>query len=163
MLCGLIISLLALSSHSFIYGTGYAQVKSLLDNQDNPSLIFGPLKFLSTLISGLSGIPGGIFAPSLSIGAGMGADLYQLFHSSSLTTMTLLGMVGFFSGVVQSPLTAFVIVLEMSDDHQIIIPLMIASILAYGVSRLISEKSLYHTLAQRFIKQYKMKTSVFNA
>lgn len=163
MLCGLIISLLALSSHCFIYGTGYAQVKSLLDNQDNPSLIFGPLKFLSTLISGLSGIPGGIFAPSLSIGAGMGADLYQLFHSSPLTTMTLLGMVGFFSGVVQSPLTAFVIVLEMSDDHQIIIPLMIASILAYGVSRLISEKSLYHTLAQRFIKQYKMKTSVFNA
>jgi len=70
-----------------------------------------------------------------------------------VATMALLGMVGYFSGVVQSPLTSFVIVLEMTNDHDMVIPLMATSLLAYGVSKLVCPRPLYHSLSQGFVKQ----------
>jgi H+/Cl- antiporter ClcA len=101
----------------------------------------------------ISGIPGGLFAPSLAAGAGVGADLHLMVPVVPLATMALLGMVGYFSGVVQSPLTAFVIVMEMTNDHDMVLPLIATSLLAYSVSRLICPHPLYHSLAQGFIKQ----------
>jgi len=65
--------------------------------------------------------------------------------------VVLLGMVAYFSGVVQAPITAAVIVMEMTDNQDMTIPLMAASFLAYGVSRLICRRPLYGALAARFI------------
>ena len=111
---------------------------------------FAPLKLLATLISSISGIPGGLFSPSLSVGAGIGSALSTIFPSTPAGAVVLLGMVGYFAGVVQAPITAFVIVMEMTNDQAMLIPLMASAVIAYGVSRLLCPEALYHALADRY-------------
>src|SRR3954471_189247 len=89
-----------------------------------------PLKLAATLLSSVSGIPGGLFAPSLSVGAGLAAALSWLLPSLDVRALGLLAMVGYFAGVVQAPLTAFVIVLEMTADNGMVVPLMATALLA---------------------------------
>ena len=60
-------------------------------------------------------------------------------------------MVGYFSGVVQAPITAFVIVAEMTDDHALVVPLMLTSLIGYAVSRLVCREGVYHALAHNFV------------
>ena len=99
------------------------------------------------------GLPGGIFAPSLAVGAGLGADIAGLFHDAPLPAIMLLGMVSYFAGVVQAPITAFVIVTEMTDNHAMVVPLMAAALIAYASSRLICKEGVYHALAKGFIER----------
>jgi H+/Cl- antiporter ClcA len=60
-------------------------------------------------------------------------------------------MVGYFAGVVQAPITSFVIVMEMTDNHAMAIPLMATALIGYGTSRLSGTKPIYHALAQSFL------------
>ena len=60
-------------------------------------------------------------------------------------------MAGYFAGVVQAPMTAFVIILEMTGNHDNVIALMLASMLGYGTARMISREPLYHALSRVFI------------
>ena len=64
--------------------------------------------------------------------------------------VVLLGMAGYFAGVVQAPITAFVIVMEVTDDQAMLIPLMASAVIAYGVSRLLCPEALYHALAEQY-------------
>ena len=113
---------------------------------------------LATVASYLSGIPGGIFAPSLSVGAGLGAELAGLFNNIPLNGIILLGMVGYFTGVVQTPITAFIIVMEMSDTPSMILPLMATALLAKGVSQLVCPTPIYQALADAFFNKTKQLT-----
>lgn len=151
--CGLVLAVLGVLTGGAAFGTGYGSAKSLLAGSPSMPFGFGLLRVASALLSGVSGIPGGLFAPSLSAGAGVGADLHWLVPGLPLATMALLGMVGYFSGVVQSPLTAFVIVMEMTNDHNMVLPLIATSLLAYSMSRLVCPRPLYHALSQTFLKQ----------
>ncbi|WP_316206540.1 MULTISPECIES: chloride channel protein [unclassified Bradyrhizobium] len=151
LVCGLAVALCGLVSGDMIYGTGYAQVKSALETGTPLPQNFGVLKFLATTFAAICGIPGGIFAPSLAVGAGLGANVASLFHDTPLAPIMLLGMVSYFAGVVQAPITAFVIVTEMTDNHAMVVPVMMASLIAYGTSRLICEEGLYHALAKGFV------------
>jgi H+/Cl- antiporter ClcA len=63
----------------------------------------------------------------------------------------ILGMVGYFTGVVQTPITAFVIVMEMTDNHDLLLPLMATAFVAYGTSRLICPTPIYRILALGFL------------
>ena len=110
------------------------------------------LKFAATVISYISGIPGGLFAPSLSVGAGLGTWLAHLLPSAPAGAVVLLGMVGYFSGVVQAPITATIIVMEMTDDQRVTVPLLATAFLAFGVSRLVCRRPLYSALARRFLE-----------
>jgi len=150
-LCGLALAGLGLASGGTTYGTGYAQARSMVEGATTMSPLFPVLKLLATIVSYLSGIPGGIFAPSLSIGAGIGQWLAGLIPSAPSGAVVLLGMVGYFSGVVQAPITATVIVMEMTDNQQMTIPLLATSMLAFGISRLICRRPLYGALAKRFL------------
>ena len=89
-------------------------------------------------------------APSLSIGAGIGHAIGGLLVAS-LGFAALLGMASYFAGVVQSPMTAFVIVVEMTGTQEHILPIMAAAMLGYGVSRLLSPEPLYHGLARLWL------------
>ncbi len=151
--CGLALALCGLASGDTIYGTGYSQVKQALETGTPPAVGFAPLKFAATLLSTVSGIPGGIFAPSLAIGAGIGTNLAHLFPGAPMAAILLLGMVSYFAGVVQAPITAFVIVTEMTDNHTMVVPLMMASLIAYATSRVVCEEGIYHSLAKGFIRQ----------
>ena len=151
-LCGLGVALCGLASNGTIYGTGYVHVLHLLDNVTPPPMLFGALKWLATLLSAISGIPGGIFSPSLAVGAGIGRNLYDIFAAAPLPAMVVLGMVAYFAGVVQAPITAFVIVIEMTNDHALVMPVMLASLIGHSVSRLVCAEGIYHALAHRYIQ-----------
>ncbi|MBS0517188.1 MAG: chloride channel protein [Proteobacteria bacterium] len=152
-LCGLAVALCGLASGDAIYGTGYEQVKAALENGAPLRMDFGLLKFAATTFSAISGIPGGIFAPSLAVGAGLGANIAPFFPSAPFEAVMLLGMVAYFAGVVQAPITAFVIVTEMTENHAMVIPLMAASLIAYMASRLVCPEGVYHALAKGFLQQ----------
>ncbi len=149
--CGLVLSLLGWLSDGATYGTGYDQARLLVEGRSTQSLWFPLFKFAATVVSYQSGIPGGIFAPSLSVGAGLGHVLSQILPGAPSGAVVLLGMVAYFSGVVQAPITATVIVMEMADNQAMTIPLMTTSMLAFGVSRLICRRALYGALARRYL------------
>jgi H+/Cl- antiporter ClcA len=81
----------------------------------------------------------------------VGADLAPWFPHLSPQVFIMLGMVGYFVGVVQTPLTGFIIVMEMTNDHSLLLPLMATSFIAFGVSRLVCKKPIYVALARAFL------------
>src|SRR6185437_1473584 len=93
VICGLAAAICGLASDGTIYGTGYAQVKAALESGSQLPANFGVLKFLATSFASISGMPGGIFSPSLAIGAGLGSNIASLFHGAPLAAIMLLGMV----------------------------------------------------------------------
>ncbi len=84
------------------------------------------------------------------MGAGLGADLAALLPGAPAQALVVLGMVAYFAGVVQAPITAFVIVTEMTNDHALVVPLMLASLIGYGASRLVCPEGVYHALAHGY-------------
>jgi H+/Cl- antiporter ClcA len=149
--CGLGLSLLGFISAGHTYGTGYDEAKHLVTGSGEASLVFPLYKMLATVISYLSGIPGGIFAPSLSVGAGLGSDLALIFQSLPMQALVMLGMVSYFTGVVQTPITAFVIVMEMTDGSSMLLPLMAAALIAKGMSHLVCPRPIYQALADAYL------------
>ncbi len=152
MLCGLGVALCGLVSGAHVYGTGYEQAKAILHATGAPEYAFGPWKFAATLLSAISGIPGGIFAPSLAIGAGIASDLSALFTQVPVGALVLIGMVSYLTGVVQAPITSFVITSEMTNDHAMVIPLMAAALIANGASKAVVPEGLYHALAKLILR-----------
>jgi len=150
---GLVVTLLGLLSNGDTYGTGYEQTRALFSGEKPPGAFFPVLKWLATLASYLTGMPGGIFSPSLATGGGLGADLAPLAPDAPLAAMIVLGMAGYFTGVTQSPLTGSVIVMEMVDDHALILPILATAFLALGVSRVICKVPIYQGLAAPFMRQ----------
>ncbi|ARQ57366.1 voltage-gated chloride channel protein [Rhizobium sp. Kim5] len=147
--CGLAVAVIGMLSGGTTFGTGYDQAKGAVEGNPLP-LIFFLEKLVAGFLSMISGIPGGIFAPSLAVGAGFGSTVGQLM-GSGIALAAILGMAGYFSGVVQAPMTAFVIILEMTGDHQAVIPIMAVSMIGYITSRLLSREPLYHGLSRVFI------------
>lgn len=151
--CGLLLAGLGFATGGQTYGTGYETTRAMLEGQMAQAEFFGVSKFLATVLSYFSGIPGGIFAPSLSIGAGLGQNLTTLFFSASdLRGMALLCMAGFLAGATQAPLTAFVIVMEMTASQDLVVYLMVAAMGASLISRRIQPMPLYSALASNFVR-----------
>jgi H+/Cl- antiporter ClcA len=148
-LCGLVLAVIGAASGGLVFGTGYEETRALLTGQVEGDG-FGVAKLAATLVSYLSGIPGGIFAPSLAVGAGLGHDIARFFPSQPAAAILLLGMGSYFAGVVQAPLTAFVIVLEMTQNAELALPLMAATLIAHAVSRTVCPRPLYKQLARGF-------------
>jgi H+/Cl- antiporter ClcA len=151
--CGVGVALCGVASGDTIYGTGYAQVRPAIDNGVPLPVSFGFFKFIATTLSSISGMPGGIFSPSLAVGAGLGRNVAQLFPHAPMEPILLLGMVAYFAGVVQAPITAFVIVTEMTDNHAMVVPVMAAALIAYGTSRTICPEGVYHALSKGFLER----------
>ncbi len=147
---GVLISLLGLMSDGTSYGTGYEQARLILEGQ-TMTPTFTLAKFFATIATYLTGIPGGIFSPSLSIGAGLGRLFADVFPTVPFVAFVLLGMVSYFSGVIRAPITAIVIVAEMSNDHLMLFPLMLAAVSASATSQLVCNQPFYATLAEDFL------------
>ena len=148
-LCGLVVALTGWMTNGMIWGTGYETTRLLLSGQE-AALTFGPAKFVSTIATALSGAPGGIFAPSLSVGAGLGQLIAALFPHSPAGAIVLLGMVGYFTGVVRAPMTSVIIMMEMTADRTMILPLFATALIADAVSAKVCRHKLYHTLSRQF-------------
>ena len=154
-LCGLGIAIIGFYSGHLTYGSGYGEAKAIMDHTGEIPTDYGYLKLLATVVSYLSGIPGGIFAPSLATGAGIGAHIAEWLSAYPYGAIILFAMVGYFAGVVQAPITAFVIVMEMTDQHELILPLMVVAFLATGISKSICKTPIYSTLADNFLPEDK--------
>ena len=161
-ICGLTVAICGVLSGGATYGTGYDAARHAVEGHH---LIwsFSPLKFIATVASTLSGIPGGLFAPSLSVGAGLGSVIGQILGVHAIGAVVVLGMAGYFAGVVQAPITAFVIIEEMTNANGMVIPLMIASFIGYGISQMIQREALYHALADGFYHSLMAKKPVEEA
>ena len=165
LMVGVAIVLLGFFSSGHTHGTGYAEAKALLGNPE-PAFAayeahwFAPIaKMMATLFSYWTGVPGGLFSPSLSAGAEFGASLAQCFTAMPRESLTLLGMTAYFVGVVQTPLTALVIITEMTHNDGMMLALMLTAILAQGASRLVCPKPVYQSLAEDFILSGKARVS----
>lgn len=150
-LCGVLVAALSVATGGATLGGGYETTRDMLAGAANPAWYDCIARFAATLLTALSGIPAGIFAPSLAVGAGIGADLAAWFPSAiGLGAMTALCMAAYLAAVTHAPLTAFVVVMEMVDGHAMVLSLMVVSMIASLVARLISPP-LFETLAARLV------------
>lgn len=146
-ICGLVIALLGVFTNGAPHGSGYVFTQATLDGDISLAWYYAPVKFVATVFTFLSGIPGGIFAPSLAIGAGIGSNLMGMFDYTMALPVYALCMAGFLAAVTQAPLTSFIIVMEMIDGHAMVISLMAISMIASLISRMFG-RPLYSALAE---------------
>ena len=95
----------------------------------------------------MAGIPGGLFSPSLSIGAGLAQWVHLAFASAPMSALIALCMTGYLAAVTQSPITSFVIVMEMTNGTNMVIPMMATALLSSRISALFTFP-LYDALAR---------------
>lgn len=147
--CGLLVAAIGVATGGLTWGTGYEPAKALIEGEAQP-LWFAPAKLLAGFATAASGIPGGIFAPSLSIGAGLGGLVAPLFPGSPLGVVALIAMTAYFVGVVRAPLTGVIIIMEMTGSRQMVLILIATALIAEGVAALVCPERLYHGLARPF-------------
>jgi H+/Cl- antiporter ClcA len=145
--CGFVIAVIGWASGGATSGSGYSFTRGLLEGHANLPVLYVTLRLIATWLACSSGVPGGLFAPALAIGAGLGQDVASLTgDAAAAPALIALGMAGFLAAVTQAPLTAFIIVMEMVDGHSMVLSLMAAALLASGIARWIAHP-LYPALA----------------
>ena len=153
-ICGLLVAIIGWLGGGLSFGSGY-QITSQAVSGDITLPWHAPItRYLATIVSYYSGIPGGIFAPSLAVGGALGSVLSSLFGDIGNGALMAIFMAGFLAAVTQSPLTSAIIVMEMIDGHEMVIALIAVSFLAKIVSARISPE-LYQHLALSWLGRRK--------
>lgn len=154
--CGLILAGLACWMGTDAIGTGKPIINRLLfQNNHLTSWYLFPVRFAGMVLSYSSGAAGGIFATSLSAGAILGDVISRLTHvaPSDTNLIILVSMVSFLTGVVRSPFTAAILVLEMTDRHSAIFQLLLGGLMAQGAAGLVDPNSFYEHLKTGFVRE----------
>jgi CIC family chloride channel protein len=137
-----------------ILGIGYDSVTDALHN-NLPLRLMAMLtlaKLLATIISYSSGTAGGLFAPSLFIGAMLGGSLAGMVDTVthmrlvSPGAFALVGMGAVFVGVIRTPITSILIIFEMTNDYALILPLMIANMISFAIARFFEPHNVYDAI-----------------
>ncbi len=153
--CGLLFAALACFFHQMTLGPGRLVLDEILFTHSVASdwkLVVA--RFIGPVLSYLSGGAGGIFAPSLSAGGVLGAWLGELLGRPTevINLMSLLGMIAFLTGLTRAPFTSFVLVLEMTDRHSAVFPMMISALTANAIARLVDRRSFYELMKASFLE-----------
>lgn len=152
--CGLLVALLGMAVGGSTYGTGYDQAAALLNGRPGPGLDFGIAKLVATVLSYFAGIPGGIFTPSLAIGAGIGDNIAHLMPGAvDSRLVAMLSMAAFLAAATQAPITASVIVIEMTRSHDLTLLLLATTLAASVVSRQFCPRPFYHSAGRHFRRE----------
>ncbi|MFT3823695.1 MAG: chloride channel protein [Chitinophagaceae bacterium] len=154
--CALIVVVLAVFVNEKMLGSGKELMTQTLFTPNKTLEWYMPLMRMGgSILSFTTGGAGGVFAPSLSAGASIGAVLAGWFHVSpaDANLLILAGMVAFLTGVTRTPFTSAILVLEMTDRHNVIFHLMLAGMVASLVSILIDKHSFYDRLKHQYIKE----------
>jgi chloride channel protein, CIC family len=138
-------------------GTGYSYIDQALHSQYTWQIlaVLGFAKILTTSMSFVSGTPGGMFAPTLFIGAMIGGAIGGLEHhffpqvSASVAPFALVGMGTFFAGFLRVPITSVFMVVETTGSYSIVLPVMISNTIAYLISRKYQDVALFDLLAKQ--------------
>jgi CIC family chloride channel protein len=137
-----------------VLGVGYGFVSRALNGQMllRTMLVLVALKIIATATCYASGNAGGIFGPSLFIGAMMGGAVGGVAHqlmpdyTASVGAYALVGMGAAFAGIVRVPLTSVIMIFEVTRDYSIIVPLMIANLMSYFISSRLQDEPIYEAL-----------------
>ena len=138
-------------------GTGAILIEQVLNSKIVFShlLFFFVLRFFFTIMSYSTGAPGGIFSPLLLLGALAGAYwgcvvllIYPESASFDFSVWGVLGMAGFFSAIIRAPITGIVLILEMTNTPDLLLPLMLVSIISYSIPEYFRDKPIYDALLQ---------------
>jgi H+/Cl- antiporter ClcA len=138
--CALAVAVIGIVGGQATAGAGYVPTRALLEGCAELPALYTVLKFCATWLSAWSGLPAGVFAPSLAIGAGIGRDVAWAMGvvGPAAVPLVAFGMVGFLSATTHGPLTAFIIVMEMVAGQSMVLSLMAVALVATGVSRLLT-------------------------
>lgn len=148
--CGMIVAILGWLSGGMSFGSGYGITSQIIVSDVGLPWHAPITRFLATVVTYFSGMPGGIFAPSLAVGAAVGANVAEYFALAAQPIIALC-MVGFLAAVTQSPITSAIIVMEMIDSHGMVISLMAVALIAKAVSARMGPE-LYQQLARGFLQ-----------
>lgn len=140
-----------------VLGAGYPTIDSALHDEFTwPMLLgLGLIRVLLTSVCFANGVPGGLFAPTLFIGAMIGGGIgglaheYWFFPTSRASAYVLVGMGAFFASVFRTPMTSMFMVFEVTTTYVIILPVMIANTLAHLVSRSFHRRSLFDEIGRQ--------------
>jgi CIC family chloride channel protein len=134
-----------------VYGVGYDTITQVLKGEIpwHLLLLLVPIKMIATSVTLAAGGSGGVFAPSLFLGAvfgGLFGTTMHLLFPETVTTSgayAVVGMSAMFAGTAHAPITAFLVIFELTGDYKLILPLMMCSILASFVASAIKKDSIY--------------------
>jgi len=153
---GLLIGLIGMRFPQ-VMGAGYAIVDQAMHGQFvwQLLLLLAALKLLVTGFSFLSGTPGGLFAPTIFIGAMLGGAVGSIEHhffpalTATIVTFALVGIGTLFAGFLRTPITSVFMVIELSGNYTAILPVIISTMIAYGISRAYQKVPLFDLLARQ--------------
>jgi CIC family chloride channel protein len=153
---GLVIGLVLLGVPE-VMGVGYDYIDQALNGGLvlETMVVLCVVKMVATIVSYSSGNAGGIFAPSLYIGAmaggAVGAVVHQLapLHTADPGAYALVGMGTLFAGIIRAPMTSVFMIFEITQDYQILVPLMVANLLSFIIARRVEPTPLYHALLKQ--------------
>lgn len=154
LICALIVVSLAVFVTEGMFGSGKELINRVLFTNDKySSLHLALFRIAGPVLSFTTGAAGGVFAPSLAAGASVGSLLAGWLHLSATDTnlLVLSGMVGFLTGVTRTPFTSAILVLEMTDRHNVIFYLMLAGMVASMAALLIDKHSFYDHLKAQYV------------
>ncbi len=152
--CAVVMSLVAYFINGGILGSGKEEMAKILFTANKDAGWQLPLvRMLGPVLSFSTGAAGGIFAPALGAGATIGSCIAGWLHfaAGNANILVLAGMVAFLTGVTRSPFTSAILVLEMTDRHNVILHLMLAGIVASLAANIISKHSFYDHLKHQYI------------
>jgi CIC family chloride channel protein len=140
-----------------VLGVGYSEVEKVLagDLVFKVVVILAVLKIVASAVCYASGNAGGIFGPSLFIGAMIGASVGSVAHlllpnhTAGPGAYALVGMGTAFAGIVRTPLTSVIMIFEVTRDYTIIVPLMISNLIAFFISQRLQPEPIYEALARQ--------------
>jgi CIC family chloride channel protein len=140
-----------------VLGVGYDQVERVLNGDVvlKVVVLLAVLKIIATAIAYASGNAGGIFGPSLFIGAMVGASVGGVAHlifpasTAGPGAYALVGMGAAFAGIIRTPLTSVIMIFELTRDYTIIVPLMISNLIAFFISQKLQREPIYEALAHQ--------------
>lgn len=148
--CGLLVALIGCACGGVSFGSGYGITAAAIDGQIHLPWYTPLARYAATAISYFSGIPGGLFAPSLAVGASIGFDLVRWLHFGiGAQPVVAVCMAGFLAAVTQSPITSAIIVMEMVGGHAMVISLMTTALLSKAISERFGPE-LYQELSLSF-------------
>jgi H+/Cl- antiporter ClcA len=151
---GLLLAVLGLATSGAVYGTGYGAAAGMLAGAPSPAAGFGLAKLAATVLSYWAGIPGGIFTPALTTGAGIGEQIWHWLGAGvDQRVLVLVSMAAFLAAATQAPLTASVVVMEMTGSQPMLFWLLAGALCASVTSRQFSPQPFYHLMAGRFRQQ----------
>ena len=154
--CALLMASLAYFIDMNTLGSGKGVMERVLFTPDKYSGWQTPLlRMVGPIFSFTTGASGGIFAPALGAGAGVGSWVSSWFHFSDTNTnlLILAGMVGFLTGVTRSPFTSAILVLEMTNEHNVIFHLILAAMVASIAALLVDKHSFYDHLKVQYMTE----------